>query len=93
MSCMRSCLSPSLPPTQGKNITVDEFEALGDMLGSAKWEMCAPEEYKNDLAQPSFLVNQSASNCQLALLPQQAKPDENGPCTEKQWLKVKAMVA
>ena len=41
--------------TQGKNVGLDELDALTTMLGAAKWELPGAAEYKNDLSLPSFL--------------------------------------
>ena len=79
---------------QGKNITGQEFNALGDMLSGLSWELPQVEDYKNDLVQPDFLgipgVPQSTTN---ALAIQDRKPDPHGPADPMQWKKVEKMVA
>ena len=79
---------------QGKNIENEEFNAIGDMLSSAKWELPQAQEYKNDLVQPHFLalpaVPKAESNA-LSIVGR--KPDPEGPCTEDQWTKVLKMGA
>ena len=73
----------------------NEFAAIGNMLGSATWELPAAEEYKNDLMQPSFLglpgIPQASSQ---ALVPQPvARTDPNAPATDEQWKKLAKMAA
>ena len=74
---------------------MDEFDALGDMLGSAKWELSAAEEYKNDLAQPAWsTVPGIQSSTSHAIVPSvTVQSDPAGPCSAKQWEKVQKMVA
>ena len=68
-----------------------EFSALGDMLGSATWSLPQAQEYKNDLAQPTFLSLQPQAASQALVL--QPKVDPNSPATQEQWGKVNKMVA
>ena len=80
---------------QGKNIDGSEFNAIGDFLSSAKWDVPACQEYKNDLVQPDFLqpvqgVPKAATG---SLIPSAPKPDPESPATEDQWKKVAKMVA
>ena len=78
---------------QGKNITTDEFDAIGDMLANVDWELPAAQEYKNDLVQPQFLcggVPKSGSSS-LALPP--PRPQADSPISVEQWAKVDKMVA
>ena len=68
-----------------------EFSALGDMLGSATWSLPQAQEYKNDLAQPTFLSLQPQAASQALVL--QPRVDPNSPATQEQWGKVNKMVA
>ena len=92
MSCYTCCLFPSLAPTW-ENITDDEFQALGDMLSSMKWELPEVQEYKGDLAQPPFLIQGLAN--QQANMPaiMNKKPSPEDPATDEQWGKVQKMAA
>jgi len=81
---------------QGKNLKDgDEFDAIGDMLSAAKWDLPAAQEYKNDLVQPCFPSVEGvpkAASQNLAVVPA-ARPDPEGPATDEQWKKVNKMVA
>jgi len=77
---------------QGKNVNEPELSALGNMLGSASWQLPQAEEYKNDLVQPAFLSIQPQATS-TAIVAQTVKPDPNGPATEGQWTNVNKMVA
>jgi len=64
------------------------------LLSSAKWELPACQEYKNDLVQPSFLAIEGVPKAATAsLIPSAPKPDPESPATEDQWKKVVKMVA
>jgi len=84
---------------QGKNISSDEFSALGDMLATMTWELPGVQEYKGDLMQPTFLHQQlqqgHPSTLNNAIVPSATpnKPDPAGPCHPEQWAKVQKMVA
>ena len=86
------CLFPSLAPT-GKNIQDDEFNALGDMLARAKWDLPEVEEYKGDLVMPSFLPQSLGNQVTPNQVAPSAKPDPDGPPSAEQWAKVQKMVA
>ena len=90
------CLSSTVLLPQGKNVKEDEFDALGHMLSSAKWELPMVEEYKNDLAQPQYQASSSLGvpkSTSNAVVVQQPKPDPMSPATPEQWIKVDKMVA
>ncbi len=88
-----ACLSPSLAPTEGKNIKDTEFSALGDMLAQMSWELPQVEEYKNDLVQPSFTGPGVPLSNSQAIVPVTTRTDPNGPPSADQWAKVNKMVA
>ena len=80
---------------QGKNLKDGEFDAIGDMLSAAKWELPAAQEYKNDLVQPAFLAIEGvpkAASQGIAVVAA-SKIDPEGPATDDQWKKVIKMVA
>ena len=83
---------------QGKNVTDSEFNAIGNSLGTANWELPQCEEYKGDLVQPSFM---GMPGVPLALAPNgtaiapapQPKFDPQAPATDDQWKKLAKMAA
>ena len=79
---------------QGKNLNVDEFKAVGDMLAASSWELPAATEYKNDLVLPDFLGESvpKSLNSTLALKIVEKKQDPDGPVTPEQWSKLAKMV-
>ena len=80
---------------QGKNLQEPEFQAIGDMLCKASWELNQAEEYKNDLVQPSFLGVEAVpkSSAQGLVASVAARADPAGPASDDQWKKVNKMVA
>ena len=81
---------------QGKNLTVDEFKAVGDMLAAPCWELPAASEYKNDLVMPDLLSAEGvqvpkALNSSIALVVDK-RPDPAGPVSTEQWSKLAKMV-
>jgi hypothetical protein len=72
---------------QGKNVSHQEFGALGDMLAHVSWELPQAQEYKNDLVQPDFLGLEGVpKSTTMALLPTaERKPDPAGPAHDEQW--------
>ena len=81
-----------LPPTQGKNLDQEPFQAVGDMLGAATWELPAAEFNKGDLLQPTFAQSSSGSSGSNIVPVQPAKTDANAPAPPVQWDKVAKMV-
>ena len=80
---------------QGKNLTVDEFKAVGDMLSASSWELPAASEYKNDLVMPDFLGGSEAVPKALTssvALVVDKRPDPAGPVSPEQWSKLAKMV-
>ena len=81
---------------QGKNLSADEFKAVGDMLAAPSWELPAASEYKNDLVMPDFLNSEGgqvpkALNSSIALVVDK-RPDPAGPVSTEQWSKLAKMV-
>ena len=79
---------------QGKNLNVDEFKAVGDMLAASSWELPAATEYKNDLVLPDFLGEAvpKANTNMVAVVVADKRPDPAGPVTPEQWAKLAKMV-
>ena len=63
------------------------------MLATMKWELPQVQEYKGDLAQPSFLAQGVGSQIVPAIGAPPHKPDPEGPCNAEQLAKVQKMVA
>ena len=78
---------------QGKNLSADEFKAVGDMLAASSWELPEASEYKNDLLMPDFLTEAvpKATNSSVAVVVDK-RPDPAGPVTPEQWSKLAKMV-
>lgn len=78
---------------QGKNLSADEFKAVGDMLAASCWELPEASEYKNDLVMPDFLTEAvPKANSSLVAMVIDKKPDPAGPVTPEQWSKLAKMV-
>ena len=81
---------------QGKNVSEDEFRAIGNGLGAVTWELPQCEEYKGDLVQPAFM---GMPGVPLALAPNGTaicpapQKDPNAPASEEQWKKLAKMAA
>ena len=78
---------------QGKNVKEDQFEAIGNMLSTATWELPNAQEFQNDLVQPDFLgVQAIPPSTSVAVVPT-PKIDPNAPASDEQWKKMNKMVA
>ena len=89
-----SCLFTIVATTQGINVDTTQFDALGDMLSSARWDSPQAQEYKNDLQQPEFLgVMGIPTSASQSIVPQPPKLDPSAPANDDQWKKINKMVA
>ena len=78
---------------QGKNLSIGEFKAVGDMLSASSWELPKATEYKSDLVLPDFLGEAvPKANNTVAVVVADRKPDPAGPVTPEQWAKLAKMV-
>lgn len=84
-----------MSPTQGKNIGIQQFEALGQSLTNVEWELPAPQEFKPDeLPLPALPSLASSFGMMPGALPiangpcANAAPSPDAPVTEAQWQKV-----
>ena len=78
---------------QGKNITLDETHAIGDMLSSVDLELPVAQEYNNDLTQPQFLCGGVPESSSSSLALPSPPPQPNDPISQEQWAKADKMVA
>ena len=78
---------------QGKNLSANEFQAVGDMLAASSWELPEATEYKNDLVMPEFLTEAvpKAMLSTVAVVVDK-RPDPAGPVSLEQWSKLAKMV-
>ena len=81
--------------SQGKNLSLEAFDALETSMKASSWDI-QPEEYKNDVPQPSMLPMPFMMEAAAAPSRPQAPPKPlalmDGEPPEEQWDKIMQLV-